>query len=107
MAQYFDRYNNFKYNGKMSVLPNIKIPVEPTDKYVTYKVGSTRLDKLSNSYYNSPFYGWLIMLANPEFGGLEFLIPDQSIIRVPFPFETAIKRYTQSVNIYNTLYVGQ
>jgi hypothetical protein len=25
-------------------------------------------------YYNNPYGGWLIMLANPEFGGLEFNI---------------------------------
>jgi hypothetical protein len=44
------------------------------------------------------------MSANPQFGGLEFLIPDQTIIVVPFPFEDAISRYIQLVNDYKLLY---
>jgi hypothetical protein len=104
MARYFDRYSNFRFNGGMRPLPGLNIPENPSDKYVQYRLGDTRLDKLSNSYYNSPYYGWLIMLANPQYGGLEFLIPDQSIIRIPFPFESAIDRYIQTINRYNTLY---
>ena len=46
------------------------------------------------------------MLANPQFGGLEFNIPDQSVIRVPFPFESGIDRYILEVNKYNALYGG-
>ena len=104
MPQYFDRYSEFRFNGSMKPLPGIIIPPSGGDKTIVYKLGETRLDKLSNSYYNSPYFGWLIMLANPEYGGLEFLIPDQSIIRIPFPFESAIDRYIQTINRYNTLY---
>jgi hypothetical protein len=83
-----------------------KLCVQSGDKNVVYKLGETRLDKLSNTYYNTPYYGWLIMLANPQFGGLEFNIPDQSIIIIPFPFESAIGRYTAEVNKYKALYGG-
>jgi len=107
MARYFDRYSNFRFNGGMKPLPGINIPEQSGDKLIIYKLGDTRLDKLSNSYYNSPYYGWLIMLANPQYGGLEFMIPDQSTIRIPFPFESAINRYTTAVNRYNALYGGQ
>jgi hypothetical protein len=106
MARYFDRYRNFRFNGEMKPLPMLKIPEIPSDKRIVYKLGQTRLDKLSNSYYNTPYCGWVIMLANPEFGGLEFNIPDQSILRVPFPFESAISRYTEEINKYNSLYGG-
>ena len=106
MARYFDRYSNFRYNGYMRPVPNIKIDVLNSDKTVVYKLGDTRLDKLSNTYYNSPYYGWLIMLANPEYGGLEFNIPDQSLLRIPFPFESAINRYITQINKYNSLYGG-
>lgn len=106
MARYFDRYSNFRFNGGMKPLPGILIPETGSDKLVLYKLGDTRLDKLSNSYYNSPYYGWLIMLANPQYGGLEFLIPDQAPIRIPFPFESAINRYIQAVNRYQALYGG-
>lgn len=105
MPIYYDRYEDFKKNGQMKPIPGLYIKQNNGDKTVIYELGKTRLDKLSNSYYNSPLFGWLIMSANPQFGGLEFLIPDQSIIVVPFPFETAIERYIQAVNNYNLLYV--
>jgi hypothetical protein len=44
------------------------------------------------------------MLANPEFGGLEFNIPDSSIIRIPFPFESAVNRYITQVSNHKLLY---
>ena len=67
-------------------------------------MGQTRLDKLSNTYYNSPYYGWLIMSANAQYGGLEFLIPDQSVLIIPFPFESAIARYQDEVRTYKLQY---
>lgn len=104
MPIYYDRYDDFRYNGGMKPVPGIYITQTPSDKTVLYELGNTRLDKLSNTYYNSPLFGWLIMSANPQFGGLEFLIPDQTIIVVPFPFESAIERYIEQVNNYNILY---
>jgi hypothetical protein len=44
------------------------------------------------------------MLANPEYGGLEFNIPDMTLIRIPFPFESAVTRYITAVTIHKTLY---
>lgn len=104
--KYFDRYNNFRVNNSMKPIPGIVIPASSGDKKIVYKLGNSRLDKISDSYYNTPYYGWLIMLANPEFGGLEFNIPDQSILRVPFPFESALNSYIIQINKYNTLYGG-
>lgn len=106
MARYFDRYSEFRYNGIMKTLPGITIPQSSGDKSIVYKLGSTRLDKLSNDYYNSPYYGWLIMLANSQYGGLEFNIPDLSVINVPYPFESAISRYITEVNNFKALYGG-
>jgi hypothetical protein len=104
--KYFDRYDEFRYNGNMKPLPGISIPPSSSDKIVVYKLGETRLDKLSNIYYTTPYCGWLIMLANPELGGLEFLIPDLTRIRIPFPYESGISRYLQEINKYNILYGG-
>jgi hypothetical protein len=44
------------------------------------------------------------MAANPQFGGLEFNIPDRAVIRVPFPFDSAIERYIGEVDKYKNLY---
>jgi hypothetical protein len=106
MPKYLDRYESFRQNGNMKPIPGLFISESSGDKKVIYELGNTRLDKLSNLYYNSPYYGWLIMLANPQFGGLEFNIPDQTIITVPFPLESGLERYLGEVNKYISLYGG-
>lgn len=104
MANYYDRYSSFRTNGNMKPLPGIKIPVNASDKSYVYKQGESRLDKVSLKYYNNPYSGWLILLANPEFGGLEFNITDSTSLRIPFPFETAIDGYITEVNKHKKLY---
>ena len=104
MAQYFDRYSSFRENGEIKPLPGITIPDSNTDVYALYKKGQSRLDKISNTYYNNPYSGWIILLANPQFGGLEFNIPDMTSIRVPYPYTNAIQRYINEINNYKTLY---
>lgn len=104
MARYFDRYELFKSNGEMRMVPGINIPRRPSDKQVVYIKGETRLDKLSQMYYNNPYHGFLIMLANPQYGGLEFDIKDRDVIIVPYPFDTAVERYLNEVKIYKKLY---
>jgi hypothetical protein len=104
MTQYLDRYDRFRSDSDYKPVPGIKIPEKSTDKYLTYKVGSTRFDILSDKYYDSPYYGWLIMLANPEFGGLEFNIPNRKTIRIPFPFIASVNDYLEGVDKYIKLY---
>ena len=104
MAIYYDRYEKFRNNGKILPVPFVNIPVLSTDKSVIYKLTRTRLDKLSQTYYNNPYHGYLIMLANPQYGGLEFNIKDGDIIRIPYPFDSAIERYIDQINNYKVLY---
>jgi hypothetical protein len=104
MAQYYDRYNAFRVNSEIKPIPGIMIPKSTSDKTMVYKQNVSRLDKLSNMYYNNPYSGWLIMLANPEYGGLEFDIPDMSLIRIPFPYNDAISRYITEVKNHKLLY---
>lgn len=104
MVIYLDRYENFKSNGSMKPIPGIKIPQLSTDKNVVYKIGETRLDILSQKYYNNPYHGWLILLANPQYGGLEFSIKNREVLRIPFPFNSALERYLNGVENYKLLY---
>ncbi len=104
MAQYYDRYNGFRFNSEVKPIPGITIPESNEDKLVIYKKSTSRLDIISNDYYNNPYSGWLIMLANPEYGGLEFNIPDNTIIRVPYPLNSAMERYISQVSTHLTLY---
>ena len=104
MAVYFDRYSKFRTNGEMKPVPGISISESSSDKYAIYKEGVSRLDKLSDLYYNNPYSGWIILLANPQFGGLEFNIPDLTSLRIPYPLDSAISRYTNEINNYKKLY---
>ena len=104
MADYYDRYAEFRLNGTVQPIPGIFIPLNSTDKRVVYKNGETRLDKLSQTYYDNGYHGFLIMAANPQYGGMEFDIKDRDIIRVPFPLNSAIERYIAAYNTYINLY---
>lgn len=104
MTNYFDRYKKFREDGQIKPIPGLKIPLLNTDKTVVYTLGETRLDILSQTYYNDPYHGFLIMLANPQYGGLEFNIKNNDIIRIPFPFNSAIERYLSSIETYKKLY---
>ena len=85
MEQYYNRYKEFLINGQQTIVPFVSLPSKGTDQRYIYRVAVSRLDKISQQYYNSPFFGWLILQANPEYGGLEWNIPDNSIITIPFP----------------------
>jgi len=100
---YYDRYQKFRIDNTIKVLPFIKIPKQSTDILIEYK-NKTRLDIVSNTYYGVPYYSWLILQANPEYGGLEFDIPEGAVIRVPFPLITALQNYQQALDNYDILY---
>ena len=92
-----DRYESFRNDGEVKPIPGIFLPPSNTDKRDVYKKTKTRLDKWSMKYYGTPYYGFLILAANPQYGGIEFNIPDNTILRVPFPFKTAVETYRSLV----------
>jgi len=100
---YYDRYIKFRTPNSVSPMPFIKISEKSTDIMDVYRKGVDRMDVISNKYYGSPFYGWLIMLANPQYG-MEFDIPDNSIIRIPYPLNDSIQVYIDQVIKYKELY---
>lgn len=96
----YDRYAKFRENGQIKMIPRIDIPVKGTDKTVLYEWGKTRMDLLSYQYYGDANYGWLIQLANPHYPALEFLIPDKSELRVPYPLDASLRDYEAQVDLY-------
>jgi hypothetical protein len=98
--QYYNRYNQFLVNGQQTVVPFVTIDPKPTDKVFVYKVGRSRLDRASQEFYGSPFFGWLILQANPQFGGLENNIYDGAILTIPFPLVASLQDYKASVENY-------
>ena len=103
--QYFDRYQYFEDDdGDFVIVPGVKVPIKSTDKYIQFRRNRDRLDKMSQEYYNTPLFGWLILLANPPAGSIEYLIPDNYLLRVPFPLIPSLQDYKKSVDLYKTHY---
>lgn len=100
----YNRYNKFLINGSYQIVPSVNIYKKSSDFMEIYKAGVTRLDLLSDKYYGDPNYDWLIMMANPEYGSMEYNIPDGAILRIPFPLNTTIENYNRAIDNYNTLY---
>lgn len=99
-TKYYNRYERFKSNGMYRIIPYVEIKEYDTDLYVTYDKSTMRFDNLSYKYYGSPDYAWMILSANPSLGSLEYLIPDGSTLRIPYPLDTAISRYETFVTNY-------
>ena len=104
--QYYDRYNDYIKDETFRMIPNIEIPIKSTDKYLQYKKGKDRLDKISQEFYGSPLYGWLILQANPFLNSVEFEINDNVFLRIPYPLVPTLQDYKQGIEIYK-LYYGE
>ena len=98
--QYYNRYSEFIVDGSPSVVTYVNLPSKSTDKRYIYKVGQSRLDKISQQYYNTPFFGWLIMQANPQYSGLEQNIPDGAILTIPYPLIASLQDYKNGLDNY-------
>ena len=93
----FNRYSQLKNNnfGKQQ-MPFVKINEQITDKYISWKLNRSRYDILSDTYYGSPEYGFLISYANPTYIN-EHDINDGDIIRIPFPLDTSLSIYNNNL----------
>ena len=98
MAEYYDRYKLFRGDGQSHIFPNIEIPYFDTDIILIFDRSTMRFDNLSYKYYGDPNYGWLILMANPNLGSMEFEIRNGSKLRIPYPLQTAINRFEIAVN---------
>ncbi len=99
---YYSRYSSFVLNNKSVPMPFIKIGISDSDKYESYKVGQTRFDIISQTYYGDPSFGWLITLANPQYS-MEFDFNDGDIIRVPFPLNMALNTFETQIEQFKIL----
>ena len=97
---YYNRYNLVYINGEQTVVPYVAIPTKPSDKVYVYKVGVSRLDKVSQEYYGTPFFGWLILQANPQYSGMENNIFDGAILSIPYPLVTSLQDYKSAVEAH-------
>lgn len=93
----YDRYKMVRKNGTIGILPIFTIKKKESDFYETYN-NSNRLDILSNKYYGNPNYDWLILAANPEYGSMEFDIPDNTLIRIPYPLNSTLSEIDEKIS---------
>ncbi len=100
MSQYYNRYENFLINGKQTVVPFLQLPQRASDQKYIYRTGQSRLDKISFEKYGTPYFGWLIQMANPIYGGLETDIPDGTILIIPFPLVAALQDYKSALDTH-------
>ena len=98
--QYYNRYENLIVNGNQTVIPGVNLPAKSTDKIFIYRVGVSRLDKISQTYYGAPYFGWLILQANGEYGGSEIGIPDNAILKIPFPLLASLLDYKSALDTH-------
>jgi hypothetical protein len=98
--QYYNRYVDFEVNGGQTIVPFVPLRPKNSDQRYIYRVGRSRMDKISQEYYGTPFFGWLILQSNPQFGGLEWSIPDGTTINVPFPLVATLQDYNAALNNY-------
>jgi hypothetical protein len=98
--QTYDRYGTFLINGEQTVVPYINLPSKTTDKRYIYKIEQSRLDKISQQFYGSPTFGWLILVANPQYGGQEWNIPDGAILTIPFPLISSLQDYKSQLDLH-------
>ena len=97
---YYNRYKDFLINGKQTVVPFLNIPARVTDQHYLYRQGRSRLDKISFEKYGTPYFGWLILSANPLYGGIEQNIPDGTILIIPFPLTAALQDYKAALDTH-------
>jgi hypothetical protein len=103
---YFNRYKTLDTETRHVSPPFIKLNNKASDIFVVYEVGKSRLDKLSQQHYSVPYYGWLIMMANPELGAVEWEIPDGTPLRIPYPLQETLKEYESKLKNRLNYYGG-
>lgn len=99
---YYDRYDSFREDGDIKVVPFLEIDDASTDLFITFNRGTMRLDTLSYKYYGDANYSWLLLQANPHLGSLEFRIPNGVQFRIPYPLSSALSRYESAYQAYIT-----
>lgn len=85
----YNFYSLLRDNDTLKNMPPITIDKRDTDKTVTYNSQKNRLDTIAGNVYNDETLWKLILWANEQYF-LEYDIPDNSVIRVPWPLQDVI-----------------
>jgi len=98
----YNRYSALQNtDGTTDAMPFVNLPVNSSDKYEYWNANSSRLDILSQKYYGNPFYDFLILYANRVYLS-EYDIPDNALIRVPFPLGKVKADYEAALTAFKS-----
>lgn len=92
-------HNLLKDSDKLKNMPAVQIKKRATDKSVVYNKQKNRLDNIAGDVYKDETYGKLILWANEQYF-LEFDIPDNTVIRVPFPFQDVVNEVNRYIVLH-------
>ncbi len=95
--QYFNENTYFKDGEKTKIIQFVPIQIKSTDKTYLWNKKVDRMDKVSQLFYGHPFGGNIILMANSSYGCNEDDIPDESILIIPYPFQSAVQQYTDNL----------
>ena len=96
----YDRYAILKNaDGTIDSMPFVNLPINSSDKYEYWNSETSRMDKISQKYYGNPFYDFIILYGNAIYVN-EFDIPDNALIRIPFPLNKAKADYEAILSAY-------
>jgi len=93
----YNFYSLLKNNDNLRNMPQVEIDRRVTDKSVTYNKQKNRLDTIAGKIYEDETFWRLILWANPEYF-LEFDIPDDTVIRVPYPLQDVINEVSLKIS---------
>lgn len=92
----FNFYSLLKNADKLRDMPAVKIKHRTTDRSVMYNKNKTRLDVISGDIYKDETMWRLILWANEQYF-MEFDIPDNTVIRVPYPLQDVLNEVNKSI----------
>lgn len=92
----YNFYSLLKSNDRLKNMPHIDIDLRSTDKRVSYNKQRNRLDTIAGNIYEDETFWRLILWANPEYF-MEFDIPDNTVIRVPYPLTDVLNEVNRKI----------
>ena len=96
MAYIFNDLLTTAGSSTLDDMPPISIDLRTTDKKVLYNKNLTRLDRLAGDIYDDETLWKIILWANPDYD-CEFDIPDNTVIRIPFPIRDVLSDVTSKI----------
>lgn len=94
----YDFYSLLRKSDSLSDMPPVKIQKRNTDKSVTYNKQRNRLDTVAGTIYQDETLWRVILWANEQYF-MEFDIPDNTIIRVPYPIQDVLTEISTKITL--------